>query len=113
MKNRHFHEDSENFNQTTEATLAVLAKQIGEFVHARTLDSRCAVKLMKRLKREAELVVENDRSTSEGRAELERAFGAVDQALRENDASLLVAANAALRHEDRRSDAADNAAARQ
>ncbi|MBT2794304.1 hypothetical protein [Paraburkholderia strydomiana] len=41
-------------NETTEQALTALTIQIKEFVQNRSLDSRCAAKLVKRLKKEAD-----------------------------------------------------------
>ena len=90
-------DDTEHFNQTAEATLAALTLHITDFVHKGTLDSRCAAKLIKRLKKEAELVLENGNSTKNGRNDLKKAFRSADTELCAHDAKLLVAANAALR----------------
>lgn len=90
-------EDSENLNQTSEATLAALTTQITEFVRQSTLDSRCAAKLIKRLKKEAEVIVVNGNSSKTERNRLNKAFSAADSQLREHDANLLVAAVAKLR----------------
>ena len=93
-------DETENLNQSTEASVTALAVQINAFVDDGTLDSRCAARLMKRLKKEAGLIVDNGGSTRTGRKELEEAFHAVDASLREHDAKLLVAAIAALRVSD-------------
>ncbi|CAE6970128.1 hypothetical protein [Paraburkholderia domus] len=87
-------------NETTEATLTALTMQINEFVSGGTLDSRCAAKLVKRLKKEADAVAESGKATKTGQKELKKAFGAVDAALCDHDAKLLVTANAALRTTD-------------
>jgi hypothetical protein len=92
--------DAGDSNETSEATLLALTIQINQFVVARTLDSRCAAKLVKRLKKEAEAVSESGNATKTDRKALEKAFDAVDAALREHDAGLLVTANAALRATD-------------
>ncbi|CAL8480802.1 hypothetical protein [Caballeronia sp. S22] len=87
-------------NETTETTLAALALQINAFVLQGSLDSRCAVKLVKRLKKEADAIREVGNSTKLGQNELNVAFEAVDATLRDHDAALLVMANAALRSTD-------------
>lgn len=87
-------------NETTESTLAALASQINAFVREGTLDSRCAAKLVKRLKREADAISEANNATKLGQKELKQAFKEVDDALRDHDAGLLVMANAALRSTD-------------
>lgn len=89
-----------NVNETTAATLTALAIQIQEFVREGTLDSRLAAKLVKRLKKEGESISEAGNSTKSALKELRKAFDAVDAALRQHDASLLVMANAALRASD-------------
>jgi hypothetical protein len=100
-------ENMGNPSETTEATLTALTVQIGGFVHEGTLDSRCAAKLVKRLKKEAEAIAESDRATKPGQKELKKAFDAVDAALRDHDAKLLVTANAALRAKDKKAGAAN------
>lgn len=87
-------------SESTTATLAALAIYISEFVINGTLDSRCAAKLVKRLKKEAEAVSENGNVTKLAQKDLKKAFDAVDVAVRDHDANLLVAANAALRTTD-------------
>jgi hypothetical protein len=74
--------------------------QSNEFVSGGTLDSRCAARLVKRLKKEAEAVAESGKSTKTGQKELKKAFGAVDAALCDHGARLLVTACAALRTTD-------------
>jgi hypothetical protein len=93
-------DDVGDSNETTEATLATLTMQINEFVSGETLDSRCAAKLVKRLKKEADAVAESCKATKTGQKELKKAFDAVDAALCDHDARLLVTANAALRTTD-------------
>lgn len=100
MSKKSSSDDVGDSNETTEATLAALTMQINEFVSGGTLDSRCAANLVKRLKKEAEAVAESGKATKTGQKELKRAFGAVDAALSDHDAGLLVAANAALRTTD-------------
>ncbi|WP_168787729.1 hypothetical protein [Paraburkholderia aromaticivorans] len=90
-------DDTGDSNETSEATLAALTIQIREFVHEGTLDSRCAAKLVKRLKKEAEAISESGSATKTGQKELKKAFDLIDAALRDHDAGLLVTANAALR----------------
>jgi hypothetical protein len=104
MSKKSSHDDIGDSNETTEASLAALTMQINTFVRESTLDSRCAMKLVKRLRREAEAIWESGKATKLGQKELEKAFNATDAALRDHDAGLLVSANAALR-------AADDAAA--
>jgi hypothetical protein len=84
-------------NETAAATLAALATQIGAFVREGTLDSRCATRLVKRLKKEADTMAENSGQTKPDQKALKNAFKDVDAALRDHDAGLLVKANAALR----------------
>jgi hypothetical protein len=91
-------------NETTAATLTALTMQIHGFVLERTLDSRFAAKLVKRLKKEAEAISEAGNSTKPDLKALKKAFDTLDEALREHDASLLVTANAALRASDEMSD---------
>jgi hypothetical protein len=100
MSKKSSSDDVGDSNETTEATLAALTMQINEFVSEGTLDSRCAAKLVRRLKKEAEAVAESGKATKTGQKELKKAFGAVDAALCDHDARLLVTANAALRTTD-------------
>jgi hypothetical protein len=100
MSKKSFSDDVGYSNETTEATLTALTMQINEFVHEGTLDSRCGAKHVKRLKREAEAISDSYTATKEGQRELKKAFDAVDAVLRDHDAGLLVAANAALRATD-------------
>jgi hypothetical protein len=93
-------DEMRNATESTEATLIALSAQISAFVLEGTLDSRCAVKLVKRLKKEAEALSENGTATKPGQKELKKAFDAVVAAARDHDATLLVAANAALRATD-------------
>jgi uncharacterized protein YjhX (UPF0386 family) len=89
-----------NLNESTEATLTTLMTQINAFVRDGTLDSRCAAKLVKRLKREADLILQNGKSSKPERKKLNIAFVEIEAALRDHDAGLLVIANAALRAAD-------------
>jgi hypothetical protein len=89
-----------NLNESTEATPTTLATQINAFVHDGTPDSRCAAKLVKRLKREADLISESGKSSKPERKKLNIAFVEIEAALRNHDAGLLVIANAALRAAD-------------
>ncbi|WNC92262.1 hypothetical protein RI103_28745 [Paraburkholderia sp. FT54] len=100
MKERPLPDVDERLNQSTEATLSALIGQINGFVRTAVLDSRCAAKLVKRLKNEAELIRGSGNSTKAGRSELKEAFDEVEATLREHDAGLLVAANAFLRVKD-------------
>ncbi|MDH6149867.1 MULTISPECIES: hypothetical protein [Paraburkholderia] len=93
-------DSNETSNETTEQALVALTIQIKEFVQNRSLDSRFAAKLVKRLKKEADAISEGDDSTKPGKKELKKAFDAVDAVLRDHDAALLVRANAALRETD-------------
>lgn len=86
-----------NSNETSEATLTALVLTVSEFVHEGTLDSRCAAKLAKRLKKEAEAISGSGNATKPGQKQLLKAFDVIDAALRDHDAGLLVTANAALR----------------
>ncbi|MGF6807322.1 hypothetical protein OKW30_002448 [Paraburkholderia sp. Clong3] len=87
-------------NESTAATLAALANYISEFVVNGTLDSRCAAKLVKRLRKEAETILENGSATKLPQKDLKKAFDTVDAAVQDHDAKLLVTANAALRTAD-------------
>jgi len=92
--------DDVGSNETTEAALIALTMQISQLVGNGALDSRLAAKLVKRLKKEAEVVAESDKATKAGQKELKDAFGTVDATLCDHDAKLLVTANAALRTAD-------------
>ena len=92
-----FSDDANDSNETTEQALVALTIQIKEFVQNRSLDSRFAAKLVKRLKKEADAISESGNATKPGQKELKNAFNAVDAVLRDHDAALLVTANAALR----------------
>ncbi|GBH24415.1 hypothetical protein BvRS1_14640 [Burkholderia vietnamiensis] len=100
MNKRSSDAEIENLNVTTEAALLSLTEQITGFVTARTLDSRCAAKFVKRLKKEGEVVAEGKNTTASGRKSLKKALDALHVVLREHDAKLLVEANAALRAKD-------------
>jgi hypothetical protein len=86
-----------NSSQTTEATLAALAAHIAQFVQEGTLDSRCAVKLARRLRKEADAITTDSGQTKDDQHALRRSFDELDEAVRQHDAALLVAANAARR----------------
>jgi len=86
-----------NLNESTEATLTTLTTQINAFVRDGTIDSRCAAELIKRLKREADLISECGKLSKPERKKLNIAFVEIEAALRNHDAGLLVIANAALR----------------
>lgn len=100
MSKKSFSDDAGDSNETTEQSLVALTAQIKTFVENRSLDSRFAAKLVRRLKKEAEVVSEGRNATKSGQKELKEAFEAVDEALRNHDAALLVTANAALRETD-------------
>ncbi|MGT2477716.1 hypothetical protein [Paraburkholderia terrae] len=86
-------------NCPTEATL-IAVEQVTSFVAAGALDSRCAAKIVKRLRKESEIVADAQSSTDPGRRAIKKAFDALDAGLRDCDAKLLVAAQAALREAD-------------
>jgi hypothetical protein len=86
--------------QTTQSALIALASHIQTLVADQTLDSRCAAKLVKRLKKEAITVEETSDEGKASRKLLAQSFDALDTALFEQGATLLVAANATLRAED-------------
>jgi hypothetical protein len=100
MSKKSSSDDVGDSNESTETTLMALTTQINEFVHDRTLDSRFAAKLVRRLKKEAEAISESGHATMSGQKRLKKAFDAVDAALLDHDAGLLVTANAALRATD-------------
>jgi hypothetical protein len=96
---RQHHRDNVHLanDNTAEATLVALTTQICGFVHEGALDSRCAIKLVRRLRKEAETISEAGRITKSGQKDLLHAFNAVDMLLHAHDAGLLIAANTALR----------------
>lgn len=100
MSKKSFSDDASDSNETTEQALVALTMQIKEFIRNRSLDSRCAAKLVRRLKKEADAILKGGRATKPGQKELKNAFDAVDVVLRDHDAALLVTANAALRDTD-------------
>jgi hypothetical protein len=100
MGKKSFSDDASESNETTEQALVTLTLQIKEFVQNRSLDSRFAAKLVKRLKKEAEAISDRGNATKAGQKELKPAFDAADAVLRNHDAALLVTANAALREAD-------------
>ena len=100
MGKKSISDDASDSNETTEQALAALTVQIKEFVLNRSLDSRFAAKLVKRLKKEADAISERGNATTHGQKELKAAFDAVDAVMRDHDAALLVTANAALRETD-------------
>jgi hypothetical protein len=100
MGKKSFSVDPSGWNETTEQALAALTIQIKEFVQNSSLDSRFAAKLVRRLKKEADAILEGGNATKTGQKELKNAFEAVDAVLRDHDAALLVTANAALRETD-------------
>ncbi|MFM0069314.1 hypothetical protein [Paraburkholderia aspalathi] len=79
MKERPLPDADERLNQSTEATLAALIRQINGFVRTAVLDSRCAAKLVKRLKNDAEAIRGNGNSTTSGRRELKATFDEVER----------------------------------
>jgi len=100
MSNKPESDEIINLNESTEAALTTLTTQINAFVHDGTLDSRCAAKLVKRLKREADLISESGKSSKPERKKLNIAFAEIESTMRDHDAGLLVTANAALRAAD-------------
>lgn len=95
------HTDAElDRTQSTESALVELASHIQALVADQSLDSRCAAKLVKRLRKEAVAVEDSRAGTKAGRKRLLKTFDALDTALFEQNATLLVAANAALRAHD-------------
>ncbi|MEW9580779.1 hypothetical protein [Paraburkholderia sp. DGU8] len=100
MRKKSLSDDASASNETTEQALVALTIQITKFVQNRSLDSRCAAKLVKRLKKEADAISEGGNATKPGQKELKKAFEAVEAVLLDHDAALLVDANAALRETD-------------
>jgi hypothetical protein len=91
---------SNGTTQTSELALSEMASHIKTLVIDHLLDSRCAAKLVRRLRKESDAVTKRRGGTRAGRKSLLKTFDAVDKALRQEDAALLVAANAALRADD-------------
>ena len=91
---------SNGTTQTSESALSDVAIHIKTLVIDHLLDSRCAAKLVKRLRKESDAVTKDSGGTKAGRKTLLKTFEAVDKALRQQDAALLVAANASLRADD-------------
>ncbi|CAB3771174.1 hypothetical protein [Paraburkholderia solisilvae] len=100
MGKKSFSDDDSDSNETTEQALIALTTRLRELVQNGSLDSRFAAKLVKRLKKEANVVAAGGKATTTGQKELNKAFEAVDVALRDHEAALLVTANAALREAD-------------
>ena len=100
MSKKSFTDGASDSNETTEQALAALTVQIKALVQNRSLDSRFAAKLVKRLKKEADAISERGNTTKPGQKELKKAFEAVEAVLLYHDAALLVDANAALRETD-------------
>lgn len=100
MSKKVFPDDADGSNETTERALVALTTQITEFVQDKGMDSRFAAKLVKKLKKEADVISQGGNATKLGQKELKNAFNAVDAVLRDHDAALLVTANAALRETD-------------
>jgi hypothetical protein len=97
MSNEFSFDDVCDSTETCEATLAALTTQINEFVQEGTLDSRCAAKLVKRLKKEAEEISASGKARKPDREQLIKAFDTLDATLIDHDARLLVTAMATLR----------------
>ncbi|MFM0631806.1 hypothetical protein [Paraburkholderia xenovorans] len=108
MSKKSLSDDVGDSNETSEGTLAALTMRISIFAREATLDSRCAAKLIKRVKREAEIISDRGKTTKPGQKVLKKAFDAVDAELREHDAGLLVTADAALRSTDDATDARES-----
>jgi hypothetical protein len=88
-------------HETSVEALTVLTRQVCNLLKAQHLDNRLAAKLLKQLRKEADVICKADRSERSELLELADEFHSVDAALRAHDASLLVAAQAALRRSDR------------
>ncbi|RQN40803.1 hypothetical protein [Paraburkholderia tropica] len=86
--------------QTTTATLESLLTQITEFVQAGTLDSRCAAKLGRRLRKEAEAIESDGRASQSELDTLKQASEKLDASLNRRNGKLLVEAYEALRDSD-------------
>jgi len=91
---------SNDTTQTSESALSEMASHIRTLVIDHLLDSRCAAKLVKRLRKESDAVTKCSGGTKSGRKSLLKTFESVDKTLRQEDAALLVAANASLRAVD-------------
>jgi hypothetical protein len=88
--------------QTTADGLTRLVTSIVELLREQAIDSRLGTKLLKRLEKEARLVTEQGPQAlnKTQKRTLRDALGDLEQALRQSDANLLVAANAQLRNSD-------------
>lgn len=88
--------------QTTAAGLTRLAAGIGELLHDKSIDSRFGAKLLKRLDKEARLVIENrlEPFSSDDELALKNALGQLQRALQQSEAGLLVQTMAKLRSND-------------
>jgi hypothetical protein len=85
--------------QTSAAGLTRLASTIGELLREHAIDSRFGTKLYKRLEKEAKRVAEKGPAPlgKAQKAALKEAIAALEHALVQRDADLLVQANARLR----------------
>ena len=85
--------------QTSAAGLTRLASTIGELLREPAIDSRFGTKLHKRLEKEAKRVAEKGPAPlgKAQKAALKEAIAALEHALVQRDADLLVQANARLR----------------
>ena len=86
--------------QTTWSALVALASHIKNLATDQTLDSRCASKLFKRLKKEVDAVEKRSSGTKAGREKLLKKFEDLDATLCDQGATLLMVANASLRAND-------------
>ncbi|KXU91166.1 hypothetical protein CI15_00850 [Paraburkholderia monticola] len=86
--------------RSTQVALVALASHIQTLVADGSLDGRCAAKLVKCLRKEAVAVEDSSSGTRAERKMLLKTFDALDTALFEQGAAMLVAANAALRADD-------------
>jgi hypothetical protein len=86
--------------RTAESALGELLTHIKDLVEHELLDSRCATKLVRRIKKEYVLISQSGKLTKTGDRLLQDAFEATDAALNAENARLLVEANAVLRAKD-------------
>ena len=88
--------------QTTADGLTRLATSIVELLGEQAIDSRLGTKLLKRLEKEAKLVVEfgPQQLNKTQKRTLREALDGLEHALHQVDADLLVSANAKLRSTD-------------
>jgi hypothetical protein len=95
-------DESDQPTQTSAAGLMRLASTIGELLREQAIDSRFGAKLYKRLEKEAKRVAEKGPAPlgKAQKAALKESIDALEHALVQRDADLLVQANARLRESE-------------